>query len=620
MHIVTVYPLAKGARAQTLHYYYSQPINRGTLVTVPFGKREVTAVVADCTPAEDKKLEIRSADYELKPITIAHKQIFFTQFLNACEQFARFSGVTTGSVIRALTPATLRNNLNEVPDIITDFLQPDISAPPASIIQDTYTTQLEYIHSLIRSQQSQGHSTFLCAPTINDCKSFAKQIDFDHTVQLHSNLTKAQTISNWNEVVNGNQPLVIIGTPTFLGVPRADLGQTIVTSESNSAYKMNSRPFLDKAIFARQLANNYKQSCILADRALSTEALWEFENNHVTPQYDPVFQYHGEVTTNLVDMTNLADTNDTGVRVFSPDLADMLRDATQENKQVLLFVARSGRRPFTACRDCGETVTCPQCDLPLLLVEQNDERLFVCRTCKQQFSTQIRCDNCNSWHLQPLGIGTDFVVEILKAQLEAPVYQIDGDSTSSEDQVENTLEAFWADPGGILVTTTLGINYLDQSVNSSGVVTADSLLAVPDLSISHKLFKLLLTIREYTDENMLIQTRSNQADIFKQALNGDIDSFYTDQITQREQFGYPPFSYLIKLQVNESKKRQQELLETVKQDLNDYELQIYPDRSSTGRNILIRITRDNWVNEQLLSTLRSLPLAVSVNAHPRSLL
>lgn len=620
MHIVTVYPLAKGVRVQDLQYYYSQPINRGVLVTVPFGNREITAVVGECNSAEQQKQAIRSADYELRPVKLVHDQLFFTQFLAACEQFAKFSGVTTGATLRALTPAVIRNNPDEVPAIDYDFLQPSVSAPPASIIQDTASKQLEYIHSLVQANHKDNRSVFICAPTIADCKWLADRVGTQSAIQLHSDLTKRELITNWTKTVEESGPALIVGTPTFLSAPHSEFGQIILFSESDSAYKMNNRPFLDKAQFVRQLADTYKQPCTLSNRMLTTTTLWGFNNNELTSEFKPSFHYRQDITTDLIDMTELPDTNDSGVRVFSPDLAQALRSAITQNQQALLFVARSGRRPFTVCRDCGETISCPQCGLPLLLEEQDDGRVFVCRTCREQFSAQQRCDNCDSWHLQPLGIGTEFVIDILESQLEASVYQIDGTSTQSQEAIQDTLTSFFSDPGSVLVTTTLGLHHLDQAVAVTGVVTADSLLAIPDLSVSHELFARLLTMREYTQDQMLIQTRSNQTAIFQQALDGDIESFHADQIAQRKQFGYPPFSYLVKLQISETQSRTQKLLQTVKQKLADYSLKIYPDRTSNGINILIRIDRDDWVDQQLVEILRDLPLAVSINAHPKSLL
>lgn len=620
MHIITVYPLAKGVRAQELQYYYSESINRGTLVSVPFGNREVQAVVANSSTAEDKKLAIRSADYELKPVKLVHKQIFFAQFLSACEQFANYSGVTTGATIRALTPVTVRDNPSDIPNINSDFLQPNISAPPTKVIQNTDKRQIEHIHSLTLSRLENGRSVFICSPTIRSCNQLAKQLDIDSTVQLHSDLTKTQITSNWTSVVESKSPSLIIATPTFLCTPRSDLGQVILTNESDESYKMNSRPFLDKSVFARQVANTYRQPCLMSDQVLTVESLWRLENKQMVAQHDPVYQYHRDINTDLIDMTELPDTDDSGVRVFSPEMAKMLRKTSSEDEQALLFVARSGRRPFTACRDCGETINCPQCELPLLLVEKEDKRKFACRTCKKEFAAERRCDNCDSWHLQPLGIGIDFVVEILQEQLNTPVYQVDGNSTQTTESVKTTLDKYMSDPGSVLVTTTLGIDYLDEPIAASGVVTADSLLAIPDLSISHKLFRLLLAMRELTENEMIIQTRSNQKNIFTQAITGDVDGFYNDQVAERKQFQYPPFSYLIKLHVNEPKKREQKLLDAIKQKLAGYDLQIYPDRSSSGMNILIRIDRSNWVDENLVEILRSLPLAVSINAHPKSLL
>lgn len=624
MEILSVYPLAKGVRTKQLTYFAPSPLPVGSLVSVPFGNRSVRAVVAESTAAKNHKSAIRSASYELKPIKHAGNQIFFAQFVTATENFARQSAVTTGEVLRALTPQPVIENNQSVPEINYDFFQPDVKAPSTSIIQTYRRQQYQYINSLIQTHVANTESVFVCNPTIKSCRQFADNIQTQAPViLLHSGITKNQQLDRWKRAITESGPVVIVSTATFLSIPRQDLGRIIVTNESSSAYKMQSRPFLSKQSFANCLAKTLKRHCTLVDSVLSTETQWEFREGAFVSEFKPDFQYSRNLKTKLVDMNDLPDQDASGVQVFSPWVVKKLRQTAQKSGRMLLFVARQGRRPLTACDDCGTVVDCKQCGLPLVLIENdNQQRSFVCRTCGNKESSARRCANCSSWRLTALGIGIDFVVEILKKHLpDVSVFQASGDTHSSPDSIESTMEDFQNSDASVLVTTKQGINYLDSSVDHSAVVTADSLLAIPDLSVSHELFSLLITMRAYTDNSFCIQTRSQETSIFTQALQGDVARFYHNQISQREKFNYPPFSCLIKLSVTGSKQAVQKHTQTIRDKLNSYNPQIYPTRDNRpGAHALIRLPRSEWVDEDLLEILRSLPLTISINAHPRSLL
>jgi primosomal protein N' (replication factor Y) len=172
------------------------------------------------------------------------------------------------------------------------------------------------------------------------------------------------------------------------------------------------------------------------------------------------------------------------------------------------------------------------------------------------------------------------------------------------------------------VATQLGINRLEYEVDASVVVTADSLLAIPDLSAAERLFHLLLQIREKTRDTFIIQTRSQHTDIFEQAINGDVARFYRDQIQERENFSYPPFSYLIKLTASGKPQTVKKQMAKVRKLFADNILTVYPSARGRGytAHALLQIKRDEWIDEELLQKLYSLPLSITINAHPRSLL
>jgi primosomal protein N' (replication factor Y) len=622
MDIVTVYPLAKGLRAETLDYYSPQSLSIGTVVSVPIGSRTEDAVVAASDSTAAKRSQVRSAEYELKPINFAKDQKLLPQFIAAAKKFSAFSAATTGAVLRSLTPQAVitdekTNAISQEPEIS------EVTAPSPSIIQARDNQQHTYIESLTTGHVNNQGSVFVCAPTIRDCQKLKDVLSAHDPVVLHGSLKKTQQRQRWNRISGNQTPQVIIGTAPFLSVPITDLARIFVYHESDSAFKMNRRPYLNKELFARFLAAELRVLCTLTDTVLPTETQWEYKTQSLTPEFQPDFHRTDSLDTKLIDMTERSQDNDSGVHVFASETVRLIRSAKEQNKHILLFVARKGRRPFTACNDCGDILRCSKCQLPLVLVDDNDDnqRKFICKTCGDTEDADTRCRNCNSWRLQALGIGIDFVTDILKEHTDTtPIHQLDTDTQKTASEQDKVLSDFRDQESGILVTTKSGVNALNDPVDGSAVVTADALLAIPDLNVSQELFSLLISLRDKTKSTFLIQTRSNNTGIFSAALDGDIDSFYGDDINQREQFNYPPFSRLIKLRIPPKQSRGG-LTTEIKNTFSQYEPQAYPARNkSSETNILIRVDRSDWVDDKLLNKLRNLPLAVSINAHPRSLL
>lgn len=628
MHIVEVFPLSKGVRTERLTYFSSSEIMRGTVVSVPLRSREVTAIVVNTAPAKSYKSVLKDAGYEIKRISSVGNQIFFARFIEAVQSFARFSGVTTGAALHALTPAPITQNSSKLPAVSSDIFIPDISAPKPNIVQASKDKRYQYINSLIQSQLKDSASVFVCAPTTKKITEVKDNLaDNTPVYTFHSQLTSKQIRDNWKQALTDDRPAVFLMTAPFLSLPREDVGQFIVLDEGDTSYKMGSRPFLDKRLFARHLANHLKRDCTLADKVLQTETLYEYRNGEIGSEHSPQFRYTDGPAGDLIDMKSLPDTKTSGVRVFSPPVAQMLRNALQRDKKILFFVARRGRRPFTVCNDCGEIVQCTNCNYPLVLTEDDDgTRKYICRTCDKEEPSSRRCNNCGGWRLSALGIGIDFVANILKEELPGlPTIQIDGTTTDTPAQVKKAFEDFNEQESAVLLTTELGVNHLnelEEKLDSSAIITADSLMAVPDLHISHKLFRMLLLIREQTKNQFCIQTRSEETSLFSESLSGDVTSFYRRQIEEREGFNYPPFSYLVKLTVRGKETRVKKAMHKIRKIFDEHTPRIYPGRSG-GKYVahaLLTFDKEEWPNEDATQKLRSLPPAVAIDAHPQSLL
>lgn len=158
-----------------------------------------------------------------------------------------------------------------------------------------------------------------------------------YTFVLHSLLGKKEQIDLWNKAANEEHPSLIIGTGSFLGIPRNDIGAIIVDKENTRTYKNSSRPFIDIRIFAEILAKKIKARIILGDLLLRTETVWrrnEGEVFEVTP-----LKFRSLTTANikLINMREKLPENidkdknkEPKFKLFSPELMELIQKKPRE--------------------------------------------------------------------------------------------------------------------------------------------------------------------------------------------------------------------------------------------------------------------------------------------------
>jgi len=241
-------------------------------------------------------------------------------------------------------------------------------------------------------------------------------------------------------------------------------------------------------------------------------------------------------------------------------------------------------------------------------------------------SGSVKCRACDSWRLTDLGIGIEKVeMELSKKIPGIKIFRVDGDSTKTRKAAIEMVKNFFSAPGSVLLGTEMALHYLGKEIDNVGVASIDSLFSLPDFRIGEKIFNLLTTLRAKATKRFVIQTRNAEDKIFEHALRGNIMDFYRDEITARETFGYPPFKTLIKISHFGGEgiaTREMEKLETV---LARYKPVVFsgfaPKRGGKRAvNMLIKLTPDAWVDENLLEILRGLPPSFIVNIDPEDLL
>ena len=377
---------------------------------------------------------------------------------------------------------------------------------------------------------------------------------------LHSGLSQGEHFDQWWRIQEGGYG-VVIGSRGSIFAPQPDLGLIVIDEEHEWTYKQqDSSPRYHAREVALKLAELTGALVILGsatpdvvsyDQALSGRyRLLELPHRIVsTPG--------GGTSTNAplspVHVVDLRMELKEGNRsIFSRALSTALEQTLQAGEQAMLYLNRRGSGSLVQCRDCGHTVRCRRCDLPLTYHAQG-ERLL-CHHCNYRLVPPRLCSQCRSPRVRYLGLGTQRVVEeVQHAFPSVKVLRWDRDAASARGAHEKTMELFHRGEAQVLVGTQMiakGLHF--PNVTLIGVLCADIGLFLPDFRSGERAFQLLCQVAGRTGRGplggqVIIQTYSPHHYAVAAAAAQDYKSFYRSESTYRQEQELPPYGRLIHL-------------------------------------------------------------------------
>ncbi|MEI6296105.1 MAG: hypothetical protein WCO84_00470 [bacterium] len=603
--IATVIPIGDGIFKESLTYFTLKDIKPGSLVFVPVRKRRIPAILLSMKQVSDVKSEIKNSSFELKKIEKATDEEFFSEeFMKTTEETANYFGTNMGQVINSFIPNNFLKGYEK-------YTKPNIKNPEASkseherkyfleLTQAPLEDRIAFYKSLIREEFAKKNSIFLCLPTIHEINIFSENLKKgieEYTIILKPEDTPKKIFNSWQDLQNPEHPLLIIATPIFLCFINKHFGTIVFEKESSPAYKNISRPFIDSRYFTEKLAQKYLLRLILGDTVLRLETLHKKEEG----VYNPSLLYKYRLINRAKNIfVNMKEEKTSDVRAIGKELIELIQDSIEDRKNIILLSTRKGLATSTVCSDCKTIVVCKKCKGTVVLHKGKDINMFSCHKCGNYYESKILCQRCRSWNLRTIGFGTERVEEEVKEKFpQALVFRMDGETVKTHKQGKEIMEEFLKHKGSILIGTELAIFYLTKQVENIAIVSADSLLFIPDFKIQERLFNYLVGVKLSTENNFLIQTRCPDNPIFERVIRGDVLQFYKEEILSRKNFSYPPFKLFIKI-TGEGKETETE---------NEFEeLAVFlkkwnPDkfRSSSKlpnekirMNLLIKIDPEKW--------------------------
>lgn len=636
MKLLKVLPIAKGLNKESLSYFTGSEVSVGSVIKVPLRKRVIPAIVTSVEAVSDVKAEIKNADFETRKVEkIKSNALLSKEFMATVNSAALYFATTPGSILNTTIPKAIIENSDKIKIELKDQKTNRLSEK--LVIQSNDEERYATYKSLIREEFARGNSVFFCLPTIQDIKKayekLSKGIE-QYTFVLHSLLSQKDQIEIWTKASNEGHAVLVISTGMFLGIARHDIGTIIVDKENARAYKNQNRPFLDMRVFAEMFAEKIKCKIVFGDLLLRTETVFRHNNAELFEVAPLKFRSLSTSDQKIVNMKEALpegllpgkEGKEPKFKLFSQDFLDLVAKNQELDENLFVFVARRGLFPSTVCGDCGTLVICNSCGAPTVLHKASAENFFLCHRCGEHRSALEKCRNCQSWRLSAFGIGIEGVEEELKAKFpNIKIFKIDSDSASTHKKATDIIEKFYASPGSILLGTEMALLYLKDTVANSAVVSMDSFFSVPDFRVNERVMNILLKIRSITSRNFIVQTRDIDQPIFRYALGGNLADFYRDEIKERELLNYPPFSIPIKITLTGDKKTVLAGMENLQKTMAPYETDVFPAfipgaKGKFSMHALIKVKRDEWVDENLLNKLKSLPFGYTINVDPESLL
>lgn len=345
---------------------------------------------------------------------------------------------------------------------------------------------------------------------------------------------------------------IIIGPRSALFTPFPNLGLIIIDEEHEGSYKSESTPKYHARETAIKLASMHGASVLLGSATPSVSSYYLAKQGKYK-----LFTMTKRLTGGALPQVHVADLREElkeGNRgMFSRKLQELMQDRLEKKQQIMLFLNRRGLAGFVSCRNCGEVMKCPHCDVAL---SEHRGNTLMCHYCGYTMVKPPACPKCGSKYLMGLKAGTQQIEEKLKELYPGVrTLRMDKDTTKTKESYEEILDAFANKEADVLIGTQMIVKGHDfPNVTLVGVLVADLSLGVADFRAGERTFELLTQAvgragRGALPGEAVIQTYQPEHYAITHAANQDYEGYYQEEILYRELGSYPPVEQLLAVQV-----------------------------------------------------------------------
>ncbi|HQL00157.1 MAG TPA: primosomal protein N' [Smithellaceae bacterium] len=384
------------------------------------------------------------------------------------------------------------------------------------------------------------------------------RFDPNRIAVIHSGISERVRYDQWRQIRRGRISLVI-GARSALFAPLPDLKLLIVDEEHDSSYKQDER----LCYSARDLAVvKAKMQNAVVVMGSATPAVRTY-HNALTNKYRllKLEKRINDIPLPRIEIVDMKTQKEAFGRppLLSEPLLSAVGETLSRKEQVLLFLNKRGFDTFLVCAGCGHPFHCPHC--AVAMKSHPSEHLIKCHYCDYTQKAMPLCPVCKGSHILTYGAGTQKLEsELEKCFPTARIKRMDSDTTARTGAQEKILYALEQRQIDILVGTQMVTKGHDfPFITLVGVVAADTALNMPDFRAAERTFQMLTQVagrggRGDKAGRVIIQTFNPDHYAIRHARNHDYSSFYEEEIRQRRDLLYPPFSQIVNLRLSSARE------------------------------------------------------------------
>lgn len=553
-------------------------VTLGTSVWVPLGSRVVTGVVVEIADSTQQQMTIKSI-----VSVIADRPALTNSSLKWAMWMAKYYFHPPGMVLETCF-LPLRKKSKKPRKISNSIPLPDggsahsLNLEQAEIAKNISAAsgfQVHLIHGITGSGKTEvylrlfedclkrGKQGMFLVPEISLTPQLLKRFSNHFTGQLavfHSQLTPNEREFQWDAMMTGKAQ-ILLGARSALFCPIPALGLIILDEEHEPSFKQDEKlkyHARDAAIMKGKLLDI---PIVLGSATPSLETYFAAKEGRYSYHSLP-HRVGGRSLPEVyvVDLKDKANANKDLPFWLSQPLYLDIQAELLKGKQSVLFLNRRGIASAVTCTNCGDTRMCPNCDISLTL---HGAHSLVCHYCDFQERHTDNCQVCHDGVSQPLGLGTERIVDDLQTLFpQAKIARADRDEISHRDDFSQLVEKMEAKEIDILVGTQMIAKGLDfKHLNLVGVVLADIGFHLPDFRASERSFHLITQVagragrhlnEQESPSKVFIQTFNPDHPAISFAANHNYVDFAQSEIEHRKALNYPPFGRIASLRLTGS--------------------------------------------------------------------
>ena len=362
---------------------------------------------------------------------------------------------------------------------------------------------------------------------------------------LHSGLSDAERYDEYRKIMAGKVKIVV-GARSAVFAPLDNIGIIVIDEEHSSTYKQENNPRYHARDVAILRGKHYNAPVLLGSATPSLESFARAKKGVYT-----LLTLENRVGSSKLPEVKIIDMKNEvkkGNFILSNELSNKILEKINKHEQVILLLNRRGYSSMLTCRDCGNVLKCPNCDITLTYHKTSDTNR--CHYCNYSVKNIHKCPVCGSDNMKDYGLGTEKLEEELNKKFKARIIRMDMDTTSRKGMHEKIIEDFGNHKYDILLGTQMIAKGLDfPLVTLVGVINADSSLNIPDFRSAENTFGLLSQVSGRAGRSdllgeVIIQSYNPEHYSILLAKEHNYLKFYEEEMKIRKVLSYPPFFYI----------------------------------------------------------------------------